>query len=60
MKAPGPDGFAAHFFRRYWEFCGEEVTQVVLRVLRGEEDPSGINDTCIVLIPKVVSLDNLG
>lgn len=41
-KSLGTDGFPAHFFQRYWEFCGEEVTQVVLRVLRGKEDPTGI------------------
>lgn len=33
MKAPGPDGFPAHFFRRHWDICGAEVTAVVLRVL---------------------------
>lgn len=40
-----PDGFPAHFFQRHWELCGEEVTSVVLQVLRGEDDPSSINNT---------------
>jgi hypothetical protein len=31
-KAPGPDGFPAHFFQRNWDLCGEEVTRSVLRV----------------------------
>ena len=22
-KAPGPDGFPAHFFQHHWKFCGE-------------------------------------
>ena len=58
-KAPGPDGFPAHFFQPQWDLCGEEVTSVVLRVLRGEDDVSSINDTLIVLIPKVEKTDEL-
>ena len=58
-KAPGPDGLPAHFFQRHWELCGDEVTEVVLRILRGEDDPSLINCTCIVLIPKVESPEEL-
>jgi len=59
-KAPGPDGMPAHFFQRHWELCGDEVTAVVLRVLRGEDDPSIFNNTSIVLIPKVDSPEELG
>ena len=59
-KAPGPDGFPAHFFQRHWDLCGKEITSVVLRVLSGEDDTATINDTFIVLIPKVVSLEELG
>lgn len=58
-KAPRPDGFPAHFFQRHCELCGEEVTLVVLIVLRGEDDPASINDTLIVLIPKVAHPDEL-
>jgi hypothetical protein len=49
----------AHFFRRHWELYGDEVTVVVLRVLRGEDDPSIFNNTSIVLIPKVVMANRL-
>lgn len=59
-KAPGPVGFPAHFFQRHWDLCGKEITSVVLRVLRGEDDPAIINDTFIVLIPKVASPEELG
>ena len=58
-KAPGPDGYPAHFFQRHWDLCGEEVTRSVLRILRGEEDPEGINKTFIVLIPKVAKQRSL-
>jgi hypothetical protein len=50
-KSPAPDGFYAHFFQRKWEVCGEEVTEAVMRVLRGQDDPRSINKTFIVLIP---------
>jgi hypothetical protein len=59
-KAPGPDGFPAHFFQRHWDVCRAEVTAVVLRILRGEDDPSVINNTFIVLIPKVANPEELG
>ena len=58
-KAPGPDGYPTHFFQRHWELCGTEVTNVVLRILRGEENPDMINETILVLIPKVKDPTNL-
>jgi hypothetical protein len=59
-KAPGPDGFPAHFFQRHWDLCGEEVTHIVLRVLKGDDDPTSFNKTFIVLIPKVPKPKDLG
>ena len=53
IKAPGPDGFPAHFFQRHWEICGEEVTKVVLTIVDGTESVESINKTVLVLIPKV-------
>ena len=58
-KSPGPDGFPAHFYQRHWEVCGQEVTKAVLRIVRGEESPECINDTFLVLIPKVMTLSLL-
>jgi hypothetical protein len=41
--------------------CGAEVTgRAVLRILRGDDSPEGINKTFIVLIPKVASHEELG
>ena len=54
-KAPGPDGFPAHFFQRHWELYGDEVTEMVLRVLNGEDSPEEINKTFIIIIPKVLN-----
>ena len=59
-KAPGPDGFPAHFFQRHWDLCGDEVTDIVLCVLSGVDSPEEINKTFIVLIPKIASPKNLG
>jgi hypothetical protein len=59
-KAPGPDGYPAHFFQRHWDLCGDEVCDVVLRVLKGEDDLSLINNNCVVLIPKVEKPEELG
>jgi hypothetical protein len=59
-KAPGPDGFPAHFFQTHWELWGEEVTSAVIRVLKGEDDMRDINQTFLVLIPKVASPEELG
>ena len=58
-KAPGPDGFPAHFYQRHWDLCGKEVTDVVLKIVRGEESPEHINETVLVLIPKVSTHESL-
>ena len=33
--------------------CGDEVTQVVLKIVEGKESAECINETILVLIPKV-------
>lgn len=32
-KAPGPDGFPAHFFQRHWDVRGTVVTKAVLGIV---------------------------
>ena len=59
-KAPGPDGFPAHFFQKHWELCGDEVTRMIIRVLDGVDSPEEINNTFILLIPKIASPKILG
>ena len=58
-KAPGPDGFPAHFFQKYWHLCNEEITNIVIRILNGDDSPKEINKTFIVIIPKVLNPTSL-
>lgn len=53
LKAPGPDGFSAVFFQRYWHIVGDEVASFCLEMLNGRREMGDINKTHIVLIPKV-------
>ena len=52
FKAPGPDGFNAFSFQRYWHIVERDVCIVVLQALRGSPIPRGLNDN-FTLIPKV-------
>ncbi|XP_073363635.1 uncharacterized protein [Aegilops tauschii subsp. strangulata] len=52
IKAPGSDGYPAHFFQHHWDTCGDDVTKAVLRIVDGTESAECINDTILVLIPK--------
>jgi hypothetical protein len=53
IRAPGPDGMPAIFFKKYWELIGSRVKNEVLYVLNGGAMPDGWNNTNVVLIPKV-------
>lgn len=52
-KAPGPDGFTAGFYQKHWTLLGNDICQAVLSFLNGAEMPSVVNNTVLVLIPKV-------
>jgi hypothetical protein len=53
LKAPGPDGLHAIFYKRYWSLIGEELTDEVLSAINSGAIPEGWNNTNVVLIPKV-------
>ena len=55
MKAPGPNGLHAVFYKRFWHILGEELTDEVLEAVQMRKVPAGWNHTNIVLIPKVDS-----
>jgi len=53
LKAPGPDGLHAIFFKRFWNMLGEDLENEVLQAVNSATIPEGWNETTIVLIPKV-------
>ena len=55
MKSPGPDRFSAGFFQRSWTTVWGKVCKIVLDFLNNEIFDSSLNDTNIVLIPKMKS-----
>lgn len=54
LKAPGPDGFQGVFYYRFWQQIHAEVQGTVADFLRGASNPSALNKTNLVLIPKIL------
>jgi len=52
-SAPGPDGFLAMFFQKYWEIIGPDIMQHVSNVLNNKGSIDDSNHTFISLIPKI-------
>lgn len=53
LKASGEDGLGVIFYQRFWHIVGKEVVDYCIAALNGIHDISEINQTRIVLIPKV-------
>jgi hypothetical protein len=53
LKAPGPDGMHAIFYKRFWDLLGDDLVKEVLDAVNSAKLPDGWNDTTVVLIPKV-------
>ncbi|OMO90013.1 reverse transcriptase [Corchorus capsularis] len=54
-KAPGPDGMSHLFYQRFWHIVGDQVCDMALSFLNHGESLLDINDTNVVLIPKVAN-----
>jgi hypothetical protein len=53
LKAPGPDGLHPLFFQSQWDIVGPKVCEVVREAFSNPEKIHIINETLLVLIPKV-------
>jgi len=45
LKTPGPNGYQALFFQKYWDLVGNNICNLVLGVLNGRRIPEVLNDT---------------
>jgi hypothetical protein len=52
-KSPGPDGFTAGFYIKHWDILRTDVCAAIQKFLEGGEMPESVNNTVLVLIPKV-------
>jgi hypothetical protein len=59
LKAPGPDGLHALFYKKFWHLVGLDITQAVLKAINEKVIPAGWNETVVVLIPKVDNLEEV-
>ncbi|KAF7814301.1 reverse transcriptase [Senna tora] len=53
MKAPGPDGYSGKFYHVSWSVVGDQETKAVLDFFNNGGSVESINETNIVVIPKV-------
>ena len=51
-KAPGPDGYTAHFYRSCWSIVGQDVVDTVLHFFSTMDLLPAFNSTIVSLVPK--------
>ncbi|PPS03797.1 hypothetical protein GOBAR_AA16865 [Gossypium barbadense] len=52
-KAPGIDELSRNFYKENWEVVGDDILNYVMMSLRGDTSVEFLNETIIVLIPKI-------
>lgn len=58
-KAPGIDGFNAHFFKRSWHIIGKEVVAAVQQFFVDGYLPTELNVALVTLLPKCDNADRI-
>ncbi|XP_021833608.1 uncharacterized protein LOC110773399 [Prunus avium] len=53
LKTPGPDGFPAIFYQRFWDLCSIDLITLIRNCFQTATLPEHLNETLIALIPKV-------
>lgn len=51
-KAPGPDGYSAHFFKSAWEIVSQDVIEAIKSFFASGKLLREVNSTIMVLVPK--------
>ncbi|XP_056687291.1 uncharacterized protein [Spinacia oleracea] len=59
VKAPGPDGFGAFFFKDSWSIVGDKVISAILDMLQQGKLLKELNHIVITLIPKTKCPNNV-
>ncbi|XP_057802954.1 uncharacterized protein LOC131018247 [Salvia miltiorrhiza] len=52
LKAPGPDGMSALFYKSFWSTVNHDIVPILLDILNNGVSPGPLNSTFICLIPK--------
>ena len=58
-KAPGPDGYTAHFYKHSWNIVRDDFTAAVRSFFKSRKLLGKINATAIALVPKIPNPSNM-
>ncbi|GAU50480.1 hypothetical protein TSUD_409650 [Trifolium subterraneum] len=58
-SAPGPDGYGAFFYQKYWEIIHDDVVKAVLQFFTTGWIMPNFNSNTLILIPKTNNADSI-
>ncbi|CAN0918507.1 LINE-1 retrotransposable element ORF2 protein [Linum grandiflorum] len=59
-KSPGPNGYSAYFFKRFWTIVGDDVIDAVRSFFFSGKLPRWVNSVALALIPKKLNASTMG